>query len=255
MTDTSGPTSGRQFATYDPDSQSWRMWPDTGLWGSIKFSGTWPRMGCMSDGRAFELPTLAPPHHRERLFILATPTDAAGERVQAGGRLTRDSEQGYPSLVLGGDVLPADAEGERFPGQQQSSRGAKAVAGVDSRFGALPDTGGERCDGRGVTLRQEGRAYEPVNRHSAGIDWGAYAATVRRWERLTRPAPAPTEPNRNGNPRLNAAFSEWMMGLPEGHVTQVPGISRADQLKAIGNGVCPQQAAAALTTLLEKETF
>lgn len=40
------------------------------------------------------------------------------------------------------------------------------------------------------------------------------------------------------------------MGLPEGHVTQVPGLSRADQLKAAGNGVCPPQAAAALRQLL-----
>ena len=61
MTDTSGPTSGKQFAYYDPASQSWRMWPATGLWGSIAFSETWPRTGCMSDGQAFELPTSAPP--------------------------------------------------------------------------------------------------------------------------------------------------------------------------------------------------
>ena len=42
-----------------------------------------------------------------------------------------------------------------------------------------------------------------------------------------------------------------MMGLPLGHVTQVPGISRAQQLKAIGNGVCPPQAIAAYTSLLQ----
>jgi DNA (cytosine-5)-methyltransferase 1 len=36
-----------------------------------------------------------------------------------------------------------------------------------------------------------------------------------------------------------------MMGLPAGWVTNVP-ISRNDQLKACGNGVVPQQAAAAL---------
>ena len=35
------------------------------------------------------------------------------------------------------------------------------------------------------------------------------------------------------------------MGLPAGHVTDVPGISRNDQLKALGNGVVPAQAAAA----------
>ena len=41
-----------------------------------------------------------------------------------------------------------------------------------------------------------------------------------------------------------------MMGLPEGWVTDVPGLSRNEQLKALGNGVVPQQAAAAFTQLL-----
>ena len=36
------------------------------------------------------------------------------------------------------------------------------------------------------------------------------------------------------------------MGLPEGWVTDVPGLSRNAQLKALGNGVVPQQALAAL---------
>jgi DNA (cytosine-5)-methyltransferase 1 len=41
-----------------------------------------------------------------------------------------------------------------------------------------------------------------------------------------------------------------MMGLPAGHVTGVPGLTRADQLKALGNGVVPQQAGAAVAYLL-----
>lgn len=60
MTDTYGPTSARQFAYFDPDTSSWRMWPDTGLWGSIEFSATWPRTGYMSGGQAFELVTSVP---------------------------------------------------------------------------------------------------------------------------------------------------------------------------------------------------
>ena len=69
-------------------------------------------------------------------------------------------------------------------------------------------------------------------------------------EQLTRPAPAPTELNRNNKPRLASAFSEWMMGLPAEHVTNPTiGLSRSEQLKAIGNGVCPQQALAALAIL------
>ena len=80
--------------------------------------------------------------------------------------------------------------------------------------------------------------------------WGKYGPAIERWENATRPAPAPTEPNSKGNPRLNAAFSEWMMGWPAGWVTDVPGIKRNDALRIVGNGVCPQQAIAALRYLL-----
>lgn len=40
------------------------------------------------------------------------------------------------------------------------------------------------------------------------------------------------------------------MGLPDGWVTEVPGLSRNEQLKALGNGVVPQQAAAAVRHIL-----
>jgi DNA (cytosine-5)-methyltransferase 1 len=39
------------------------------------------------------------------------------------------------------------------------------------------------------------------------------------------------------------------MGLPEGHVTAVPGLTQNQQLKLLGNGVVPQQAEAALRLL------
>jgi DNA (cytosine-5)-methyltransferase 1 len=41
-----------------------------------------------------------------------------------------------------------------------------------------------------------------------------------------------------------------MMGLPDGWVTAVPGLSRNAQLKALGNGVVRQQGAAAIWLLL-----
>jgi DNA (cytosine-5)-methyltransferase 1 len=37
-------------------------------------------------------------------------------------------------------------------------------------------------------------------------------------------------------------------------VTDVPGLTRNQQLKALGNGVVPQQAAAALRLLLDRST-
>lgn len=53
--------------------------------------------------------------------------------------------------------------------------------------------------------------------------------------------------------RLSAAFVEWLMGLPAGWVTGV-GIPRTQQLRALGNGVVPQQAAQAITELITVAT-
>jgi DNA (cytosine-5)-methyltransferase 1 len=41
-----------------------------------------------------------------------------------------------------------------------------------------------------------------------------------------------------------------MMGVPDGWITDVPGITRNEALKACGNGVVPQQAEAAIRTAL-----
>ena len=84
-------------------------------------------------------------------------------------------------------------------------------------------------------------------------NWGKFAPAIERWESLTRPAPAPTKPDgKDGNHRLSAEFTEWMMGLPEGWVTAEDiGLKRKDQLKACGNGVVPQQAELALRILLQ----
>ena len=50
--------------------------------------------------------------------------------------------------------------------------------------------------------------------------------------------------------KLNAKFVEYMMGLPEGWVTDLD-LSRSQQLKMLGNGVVPQQAYYALELLHE----
>lgn len=62
---------------------------------------------------------------------------------------------------------------------------------------------------------------------------------------IGRPAPAGTD----SRGRLAPAFVEWMMGLDEGWVTGVPGIPHSAQLKLLGNGVVPHQAALALDLL------
>ncbi|WP_228542499.1 hypothetical protein [Nocardia sp. XZ_19_369] len=77
--------------------------------------------------------------------------------------------------------------------------------------------------------------------HAHGSDastWGVYADAIARQEALTRPAPPPAEPNRDGNPRLSPGFAEWMMMMPPSWVTDPEiGLSRVQQLRIIGNSV------------------
>ena len=83
--------------------------------------------------------------------------------------------------------------------------------------------------------------------------WGDYAEAIARHEQaFGHPAPDPTEPGPKGNPRLSARFCEWMMMLPAGWVTDVPGVTRNQALKALGNGVVSPQAAAALRLMLNR---
>lgn len=49
---------------------------------------------------------------------------------------------------------------------------------------------------------------------------------------------------------LNPRYVEWMMGLPDGWVTDVDELTRRQQLQLLGNGVVPQQAIYAYSQLL-----
>ncbi|MFE5566612.1 hypothetical protein ACFQ68_16620 [Amycolatopsis japonica] len=69
------------------------------------------------------------------------------------------------------------------------------------------------------------------------------------------PRPYPTQPGRHGRPVLAPPFVEWLMGLPPGWVTAAHlDLPRTAQLRALGNGVMPQQAAHALRLLLDDLT-
>jgi site-specific DNA-cytosine methylase len=147
-----------------------------------------------------------------RVFF-PTPTS----RDHKGGNPNRDDELCYLPT-------PAAADGQRGPDF--------ARAGRDG-------SGGDDL----VTL---------CAKATHDTQWGKYGPAIACWEALTCPAPLPTEPNTRGNPRLAAEFPEWMQGWPDGWVTDLVAlglISRNDALRIIGNGVCPQQALAALWQL------
>lgn len=196
------------------------------------------------------------PHQRARVFIVAYPhgtglqghlgatSEASTERHghaesslsalapdAGGGQLSGTAADRDRLLVLAErrDLASADADGDGH-GQPLHARAVGSLEG--SPAGEAPEW--QRPRG----LADAGSA----------IAWGKYEPAIRRWEAVTRPAPAPTIPGPKGRPRLNPAFVEWMMGLPAGHVTG-HGLRPAQELKMLGNGVVPQQALLALTVL------
>lgn len=184
--------------------------------------------------------------------VTLLPTPCAGDfkdSTASPGAVARNT----PSLGAVEYYLPtpnaSDASGG---GQHPDKRVGHSRQLIDYALLCTPsaaDGGGghlSRSGERNGELLLPGQAREMVTA------WGKYEPAIRRWETvLGKPAPPPTEPNKNGNPRLSAAFSEWLMGWPAGWVTDPAiGISRNDQLRIVGNGVCPQQAVAALRYLL-----
>lgn len=160
-------------------------------------------------------------------------------------------------LPSGGRMLPTPRTSDT------NGAGAHGDGGLDLRTAVTllptPDTTmGQRGATSPARIRETGgqiklsdvAVHELPTPKAADRDFGDYAPAIRRWEQITgHPAPPPTEPTgRGGAPRLSARFAEWMMGLPPGWVTGVP-ISRTEQLRAIGNGVVPQQAVAALVDM------
>lgn len=227
------------------------------------------------------------PHHRARIFLIAWPrvfnpghdagrTEHRQQHETPTSRVRKPSKNNVPDIAGGGrdygqathhgatnrEVHPPHHNRDVAPDTgsvRQSTTGGHAITSApeitedNSSVGPLSDPVSIRQYGRGTAPEQTQGAHSAINRHSSGIEWGKYAPAVRRWERITRPAPAPTELNTRGKPRLNSEFAEWMMGLPAGWVTDPAiGLTRSQQLKALGNGVVPAQAAYALTQLLNQ---
>ena len=77
--------------------------------------------------------------------------------------------------------------------------------------------------------------------------FGRYAPAIRRWETVLG-RPIPHELTVGPTLLLDDRFCEWLMGYPEGYVTS-SSLSRNRAIRALGNAVVPQCAAAAFTAL------
>lgn len=271
------------LATWNPERDYWET-PITDLFGhSAAYSETFQKSGMTRNGQLYEsanwedattVPASSSSPH------LPTPAASDFKRHEES---PADSQRKSPGITAVSVHFP---EGQKYLPTPDASMGTRGAAKSTETFrpsgarrqiklndlptmlptpntmDSLPVREGEarekqlrRGDMNAPKRRFMGNLREDIV-HETETDesiYGVYEAAVHRWEQVTRPAPLPTEPNSKGKPRLNAQFAEWMMGLPDGWVTNPEiGLTRAQQLKAIGNGVCPQQATAALTHLLER---
>ena len=198
------------------------------------------------------------PHNRFRVFILATNAEHDGQSASPVG-----GSDGTTTTTRG----RAGRIEEDHDGQPAGGHLADSGPGHLQRPEDLTDTDDDRCCSerhsesdenpgctrsavdRGTTEHAE--RIVAVNGVCEEVSWGIYESAIRRWERIHGNAPSPTHLSSAGKHVLNPAFTEWMMGLEQGWVTDVPGVSRANQIKMCGNGVVPQQAYEALRRMKE----
>lgn len=164
--------------------------------------------------------------------------------LQTGGRVEERKMFATPAANLG-------SRGSRHPEKQK--QGNHAIGLDDQCEHLLPTPTGSRLDGRKSERFNKARKsfYDLVKYEK----FGEFKNAIRVQEQaFGMPAPDPTVIGNTGRALLNPAFVEWMMGLPPGHVTSPEiGISRQLQLKALGNGVVPQQAATAIRIMAENQ--
>lgn len=177
------------------------------------------------------------PHGRFRVFVVAYPCGGGG-----GGWASE-------SVAGGGNHAPVGSGSGGDSGGHDSA--TDPSSDESERRRGLATVGEKTAEGEVVETERE-RVRDSVGGSGSNVEWGAYELAIRGWESVTgRVAPVPTlADGKNGQHRLSACFVEWMMGLEDGHVTAPEiGLTRNEQLRALGNGVVPQQAALALLTL------
>lgn len=210
------------------------------------------KVGFVGSWRCVRASDVGAPHRRERIFILAWPADPTSAGLERPGVLGPAAERDRgPAAFENPHVAAGGERWQPAPGQAEGRRARADLGGRGGTPAADPARlghGHARPEGVG------GVSAATVSGDPAAGVWGPYAGAIHRWERAVgRRGPVPTEPGRNGQPRLSPRFVEWLMGLPEGHVTAPEiGLTRNQQLKALGNGVVPQQGAHALRLLLER---
>lgn len=222
---------GGMLSSSDPDLRpgAERVWRDL------------QRLGFAVEGGLFTAAEVGAPHERERVFILGMAN--AGRAGRQGRELGRASGEvdglassGPAAELRGARLGDADSFGEQQPHDQDGAKpwqGARDRAGGSSLrlHGAMVDASGRGCAGRA-----QGQVGKPIDgtaaeRSGGGPLWPPRPNDLDGWRRLLAE-----------RPEVEHAVRGNADGLA----------SRVDQLRMLGNGVVPLEAAHAIRTLAHR---
>ena len=227
----------RLFLVGHPHGQPWHL---RGAAGPGETPSRWPLRDTAGPSRRALIPTPTASDHK------------AGRHPEGTGRSLTQAVQLLPTPVA---QPSGNSSGEHLRKKPGRSRVTDLAVIVEN--GLLP-TGGLLPTPQATNAPRSSAGYGPTLHEVATsgdlTHFGPYAASIARWEQITgRAAPPPSTPSRRtgGKPQLSTRFVEWLMGLPDGHVTGPDlALPREHQLRILGNGVVPQQAALAVGMLV-----
>jgi len=223
---------------------------------ALGYVGAWGVLGSSDVGGC---------HRRRRFWLLAADANCGTLGTEplslgwGGGAVVARHDA---AAARGGvDLLPTPAAADGSGGRRARNlewsgntayrpSGAKASVSLQEAMDLLPtprtsDTNGAGAHGDGGP---DLRTAVADRFHPGGaMNWGRYHRAVDRWAGIFGQPPAPTD----DKGRLNPPFVEWMLGYPAGWVTG-HGLSRTQELRALGNSQQPQVAALAFARLAER---
>jgi len=172
------------------------------------------------------------PHRRERLFILAYPNSTRWPRTK-------------PSDIQ--TAKPWDSSRINHVPIANTNSDTRAKSRRTCGELSTESTGLQRGQDKGQAGREPRRSVEIISDTDNRRGIGSMSRLQKRYDprgsmHLQEVPPALDQG------RLNVKFVEYMMGLPDGWVSDVD-LPRSQKLKILGNGVVPQQAYKALELL------
>jgi hypothetical protein len=207
--DTCGLGLGKPLASYDPITQSWKMFGDISLWGDCKLLENLPPSGMTQNGVLYQQPAWEPITGETESLSWPTPT-AVTRPMEGNVRL-------YRAKIAAGEM--SEQEAEAILG--------KSVWKAQGKIKAMwPTPTTQENEHPGATWTSKHRRVAP-----SGVTHGMNLAdAVQKWptptvddsKNVTRKSGAYQSLTRAvhdtsfPNGKLNPTWVEWLMGFPTG---------------------------------------